>query len=209
MVENIDAEREPVGDMLDAYKAWLKQRGPLGVGAMPERIFFAGWLAARRTPSASIGEHGLAEELAALRAEVLEWLCVSCNTVYPGAPKPGLFCVMCPQCGGTTGPRGIVERRVLERKVADLRAQLARQSQGEQICTLRVERGYYQIFGERDKIIDALSIGEYPLYAAPPLSSEQQAAECVGCEGKPSAENNPCAVCGNAAQAEKGQTNVG
>jgi hypothetical protein len=79
-----------------------------------------------------------------------------------------------------------------------------------------------------------------PLYAAPPLYSEQQAtpacrncldfgwepsvggerrpcgfcqkpgeqntAKCVGCEGKPSAENNPCAVCGKAV---KEQPNVG
>jgi hypothetical protein len=37
-------------------------------------------------------------------------------------------------------------------------------------------------------------------------AGEQQAAKCVGCEGKPSAENNPCAVCG---KAMKEQTNVG
>jgi hypothetical protein len=56
--QNNEAERAPEGDMLVAYETWLKQRGPLGVGAMPERIFFAGWLAARR-PSAPIGEDGL------------------------------------------------------------------------------------------------------------------------------------------------------
>lgn len=38
-------------DMLVAYREWLAKRGPLGVGAMPERIFFAGYLAARRASS--------------------------------------------------------------------------------------------------------------------------------------------------------------
>lgn len=44
------ASQHDADDMLAAYHEWLEKRGPLGVGAMPERVFFAGWLAARRAP---------------------------------------------------------------------------------------------------------------------------------------------------------------
>ncbi|MFJ3047026.1 hypothetical protein ACIPEN_14440 [Herbaspirillum chlorophenolicum] len=56
----------------------------------------------------------LLNELESLRAEVREWLCENCNTVYPGPPLPGLTCVVCSSCGGTTGPRGIIERKKLQ-----------------------------------------------------------------------------------------------
>lgn len=39
-------------DVLEAFDDWMRRRGPLGAGASPERIFIAGWSAARRaTPS--------------------------------------------------------------------------------------------------------------------------------------------------------------
>jgi predicted RNA-binding Zn-ribbon protein involved in translation (DUF1610 family) len=44
-------------------------------------------------------------ELIELRAEVREWLCTSCNWVYPGPPQDGLKCVICPRCGGNTMSR--------------------------------------------------------------------------------------------------------
>jgi hypothetical protein len=46
-----------------------------------------------------------------LRAEVREWLCAECNTVYPGPPQAGFACVQCPKCGGATGPRVSMELR--------------------------------------------------------------------------------------------------
>jgi len=48
-----DKGAEAEHDMLDEYKAWLEKRGPLGVGASPERIFFAGYSAGRRTQPAA------------------------------------------------------------------------------------------------------------------------------------------------------------
>lgn len=59
----------------------------------------------------------LAKERDELRAEVREWLCDQCNHVYPGPPAAGLACVTCTNCGGTTGPRGAVERRRLQRQL--------------------------------------------------------------------------------------------
>jgi hypothetical protein len=56
---------------------------------------------------------GLHAELASLRAEVKEWLCSDCNTVYPGPPQEGFACVVCTKCGGSTGPRLAMENRLL------------------------------------------------------------------------------------------------
>lgn len=52
-------------------------------------------------------------EIDELRAEVKEWLCDACNTVYPGPPQKGFACVICPLCQGNTGPRNVVEIRKL------------------------------------------------------------------------------------------------
>lgn len=57
------------------------------------------------------------DEVERLRREVREWMCDGCNTVYPGPPQPGIWCVQCPRCGGDTAPRGVIERRRLEREV--------------------------------------------------------------------------------------------
>lgn len=54
-----DKGTEAERDMLDEYRAWLEKRGPLGVGASPERIFFAGYSAGRRAQSAAVGAEGL------------------------------------------------------------------------------------------------------------------------------------------------------
>lgn len=51
---------------------------------------------------------------AELLAEVREWLCEACDAVYPGPPQDGVWCVICPKCGGDTGPRGYIERKKLK-----------------------------------------------------------------------------------------------
>jgi DNA-directed RNA polymerase subunit RPC12/RpoP len=55
----------------------------------------------------------LEAEVQKLRAEVREWLCTDCNTVYPGPPASGLAGVKCAHCGGITAPRLSVENRRL------------------------------------------------------------------------------------------------
>lgn len=57
-------------------------------------------------------------QAAELRAEVQEWLCGACNTVYPGPPQHGFSCVICPKCSGTTGPRVTMDKRKLEAQLA-------------------------------------------------------------------------------------------
>lgn len=56
-----------------------------------------------------------------LRAEVREWICESCNTVYPGPPQKGFSCVICPKCGGITSPRMTAENASLKAEVEVLR----------------------------------------------------------------------------------------
>jgi hypothetical protein len=63
----------------------------------------------------------LRAENAALRAEIKEWLCESCNTVLPGPPSPGADCVVCPFCRGFCGPRGMIQRWKLEKENAALK----------------------------------------------------------------------------------------
>lgn len=65
------------------------------------------------TAAPEVPDVGLEGDLAMLRAEVREWLCDSCNTVYPGPPASGCLCVICPKCNGNTGPRLSVENRKL------------------------------------------------------------------------------------------------
>jgi hypothetical protein len=121
------------------------------------------------------------ERIADLRAEVREWLCMSCNTVYPGPPQAGFACVMCPKCKGTTGPRGFVERRVLERKIEDLRAQLARQSQPvHQVKSMIHPHGWYDC-SEAESAANALAgFKTRTLYAAPTLPTAPQHASQKG-----------------------------
>lgn len=47
----------------------------------------------------------LERQLAEERAEIKEWVCNSCRTVYPGPPQEGFACVQCPKCSGNTMPR--------------------------------------------------------------------------------------------------------
>ena len=49
----------------------------------------------------------------ALVAEVREWLCEKCHTVFPGPPQPKCSCVICTTCGGPTKPRAVAERDAL------------------------------------------------------------------------------------------------
>lgn len=60
----------------------------------------------------------LRARLEAVTTEVKEWLCDTCNTVYPGPPQQGFSCVICPKCDGECGPRGMIERRRLEQQLA-------------------------------------------------------------------------------------------
>ena len=61
-----------------------------------------------------------------LRALVKEWVCHSCNTIFPGPPARGTSCLICPKCGGSTVPRSSAaevavlraENERLERKLA-------------------------------------------------------------------------------------------
>lgn len=63
----------------------------------------------------------LLKDIAVLRGEVREWLCVRCDTVYPGPPAKGVWCIVCPKCSGDCGPRGLVERRALKVEMDRLR----------------------------------------------------------------------------------------
>jgi hypothetical protein len=118
------------------------------------------------------------------------------------------------ELGFSGRPQGYPDTEELEAlkqaEIADLRAQLARQSQ-EPFAWEATTSCYtkYITDSRYQKLRPSFQKWYRPICqkcAAPPLSSEQQAAKCVGCEGKPSAENNPCAVCGKAV---KEQPNVG
>jgi hypothetical protein len=93
--------------------------------ALVERDWIV-WQAAQR---------GLIAEVERLRAEVKEWLCIDCNTVYPGPPQPGVACVMCPKCKGSAGPRLAVENRLL-------RAKLARDQSGTKTSETRMDAAF-------------------------------------------------------------------
>lgn len=77
----------------------------------------------------------ITQERNELRAEVKEWLCIECNTVYPGPPQAGFSCVQCPKCGGKTGPHLMMEIR-------DLEATYRRQSKELEIANANLS--YYQ-----------------------------------------------------------------
>ena len=60
----------------------------------------------------------LEKRVAELKAEVSEWLCQGCRTVYPGPPQAGTGCVVCPRCGGDTQPRLSADRDLLAQQLA-------------------------------------------------------------------------------------------
>lgn len=62
------------------------------------------------------------KRIAELAAAVKEWLCLKCNTVYQGPPQEGIWCVMCPKCGGETGPRDSIKLTVANKRIAELEA---------------------------------------------------------------------------------------
>lgn len=66
----------------------------------------------------------LRARVAELAGEVREWLCDDCNTVYSGPPATGVWCAMCPKCGGATGPKNSIELRRANRRIAELYAAL-------------------------------------------------------------------------------------
>lgn len=65
---------------------------------------------------------GLQAEVARLTSEVKEWLCDTCNTVYPGPPQKGVWCVVCPSCGGNTAPTKTIELRKANARISELEA---------------------------------------------------------------------------------------
>ena len=65
----------------------------------------------------------LQAEVARLTSEVREWLCDSCNTIYPGPPQKGVWCVVCPKCGGDTAPTKTIELRKARTRIAELEAE--------------------------------------------------------------------------------------
>lgn len=73
----------------------------------------------------SISQHSVKEELEQLRAEVKEWFCSNCNTVYPGLPGGhGPGSIVCRRCGASTGPRRFMENIQLRRKLAEAEARV-------------------------------------------------------------------------------------
>lgn len=44
-------------DPLEAYSKWMERRGPLGAGAIPDRIFIAGWAAGQRAGTRAATEY--------------------------------------------------------------------------------------------------------------------------------------------------------
>jgi hypothetical protein len=113
-------------------------------------------------------------------------------------------------------PQGAIER-AMAAEIADLRAQLARQSQGA-IYTCKSKGGTYELLGDAwpaGVLSSTLMVSSYPVYreiksgrmfvrtksdfdlrmklvAAPPLSSEQQALICAKCGA-----NRAISPCGN------------
>lgn len=59
---------------------------------------------------------GQQEKITALVLLVQEWICVDCETSYPGPPTPGFDCLMCPTCNGRTMPRNQARIAELERE---------------------------------------------------------------------------------------------
>lgn len=64
------------------------------------------------------------KELAEAQALVKEWLCANCNTVYPGPPRKGFACIICPKCGGQCGPRTTMELRIARAALVAERARV-------------------------------------------------------------------------------------
>jgi hypothetical protein len=187
--QNIDAERE-------AFEAWGKAQGwplhrfPKEVGipysSQTVESHWQGWLAARRTPSASIGEDGLPEPK------------------YPQM-KVLIHGRVSEQCGYTADQiRDAIaaDRRARENQkpVGYLsRAALDRLRAGRTAALLP------KALEGKDRIA---------LFAAPPLSSEQQVEpvcrNCLDFGWEPTAAGprRPCGFCQKAAgeqQAEKGE----
>jgi hypothetical protein len=232
MAENIDAERA-------AFEAWLRSRWPNAVRPIDEKtvtgsyaftennLLWEAWQAARRTPSASIGEDGLPElpwgddfeawlEVRTgheVRTEIRQYArdaiaadrraranspaipdgspqaaqgvktwqerVTGCGAVEGGHHGGG------PRCGdGWYGgihycPKCQAEARDAE--IAELRAQLARQSQGEPVAwkyRALAGNGEWRVTLSEDwaRSVNG-DVDVVPLYAAPPLSSAQQAKD--------------------------------
>lgn len=104
-IEFLTTEADRLRDALEAAQAAEEQ-------ACSEIVYFrARWADA------------LAEN-AELAASVREWLCVKCNTVYPGPPQHGVMCVVCPNCDGDCAPREVMLRRRAEEERDRLASQV-------------------------------------------------------------------------------------
>ena len=68
-------------------------------------------------PESAIEE--LQKENAELKAEVKEWLCLDCNTVFPSESIPNSFsCLICPKCDGKRMPKNTAIIKVLQAESA-------------------------------------------------------------------------------------------
>jgi hypothetical protein len=89
-----------------------------------------------------------------LRAEVREWLCDKCNTVYPGPPQPGFSCVICPKCGGYTSPRLAVENRRLGKEIERLRAEVTHLESVSTRFRFQLQEEYGKVSDLKGKVED-------------------------------------------------------
>lgn len=217
MAENIDAERA-------AFEAWAKdEKAPFwaanierhkdGYVRVATDMAWAAWQAARRTPSASIGEDELPERGDAVQSVIAcarrvhakfgadsdwsEWrdlgdaladlgkLGNSAPQAAQGVSIEDIMRLADNYADGkyTEGYYGAI-RAQLERAVT----QLARQCQGEPVAWAAfADNGNIRIWTSAPenvrKLADSVGMELTPLYAAPPLSSEQRADKGEGACG--------------------------
>lgn len=183
---------DKVNDERAAFEAWSMNAAPAYGYETDDRgryveypvdTAWAAWQAARRTPSASTGEDGL-PELPKYKGQI--------DTYHDN--------------GTVTSEDGYTADQMRQYARAAVAAEPSARGRPAHEVVFSV------VYSSRihTKCAPMTSNPVWPLYAAPPLSSEPQACKCVGCEGKPSAENDPCGVCGKASepQSEKGESNA-
>lgn len=108
-----------LADFVDKkYPEWVTSEIQVDLRAWAHRIAKAQQADGRES------EDGVLDELIFYRKQVNEWVCASCNEVYPGPPHEGAACVICPKCGGFTVPRIKHENNALQQEINELKAKL-------------------------------------------------------------------------------------